>query len=104
MKDTSISEREVKSLQKELKKKLQRASSLAFDRVLKNKGPVSLEITSYGAGASISSIGGIDATHPYWKIMFEHWPHLDEYSDGDEIREFYEDQIKIVNHWINLLK
>lgn len=104
MKDTSISEREVKSLQKELKKKLQRATSLAFDRVLKNNGPVSLEITSYGGGACISSIGGIDATHPHWRVTFKHWPHLDENSDGEEICEFYEDQIKIVNHWIKLLK
>ncbi|WP_088656235.1 hypothetical protein [Geofilum rhodophaeum] len=104
MKDTSISEREVKSLQKELKKKLQRATSLAFDRVLKNKGPVSIEITSYGAGACINSIGGVDATHPYWAIRFNPWPHLHQHSDGDEIRKFYENQIKIVNHWISLLK
>lgn len=104
MKDTSISEREVKSLQKELKKKLQRATSLAFDRVLKNKGPVSLEITSFGRGANINSIGGIDATHPHSNVWFKHWAHLHEDSDGDEIREFYEDQIKIVNHWISLLK
>lgn len=104
MKDTSISEREVKSLQKELKKKLQRATSLAFDRVLKNKGPVNIEITSYGDGATISSIGGIDATHPHWGVRFNPWPHLHEDSDGDEIRKFYENQIKIVNHWISLLK
>lgn len=95
---------EIASFQKEIKKKLARAQSLAFDWVLKDKGDVCIEITSHWGGATINSIGGIDATHPYFCMRFKHWPHLYEDSDGDAIRVFYANQIGILNHWIKLLK
>ena len=89
-------------LTKEMHVKLLMVQKLVIKRLLAGEDIV-FEINSYAKAAILYSFKGIQCGDSLYKANLQHYEHMSFYFDNS-ICEFYEDQLIVINKWIEILK
>lgn len=93
--------KEAARLQLEIKSKLLKVQKLVIAKIEHGVNVV-FEISSYSGCAMIHQINGIQCGHKYYEVRLRHFDHMD-YDYDNQICEFYQSQLEIVDYWITML-
>jgi len=93
---------EAKRLQKKLDANIIKVSKIILSKIRSESLDVSMNYTSYGSGVNIT-FKDINATTENSSVILKHYDWMD-FDYDNCVCEFYKEQIKITEVWIEMLK